>query len=93
MAGFYYPHLSATTVNEYTRECYGTDVPTLARENAHLQYKLQATERDLRRKRAEYRALKDRYRQLQDNYQLVWSQLDRYKEKLREAKARLHWKF
>ena len=91
MAGYYY--YPSTTVNEITREHYGTDVPTLARENAHLKYKLQATEQDLRRKRAEYREVKERYRALESNYRFVWAELDRVKAKLREARKMLGWRY
>lgn len=90
----YYPqYFSSAAVDDITREHYGTDVPHLANKIKHLEYKLQSTEQSLRRKRRENEELRHKYRTLERNYYFVWDQLDRYKAKLKEAKARLKWRY
>ncbi|KAK4504759.1 hypothetical protein PRZ48_002721 [Zasmidium cellare] len=84
---------TGTTINELNRQHYGTDMPTLLRENVYLKSKLQVTEQDLRRKRAEYKDVKERYRTLESNYRFVWGELDRCKAKLREARKKLVWRY
>lgn len=80
-----YHHFSSATVNDITRERYGTDVPHLAREIHYLK-------NELRRTRQENNELQRRYRNLHSDCTFLSQQLDRYKAKLREAKAMLHWR-
>jgi chromosome segregation ATPase len=92
MPGFYH-HLSSATVDDITREHYGYDVPHLVSQINHLQDELRSTNQHLRRKRHEYNDLKQKYSMLQRNYVFVWEQLDRYKAKWKEARARLKWRY